>query len=272
MIYLLITADDFGKNYHINRAISIAKKEGILTSASLMIIGERWEDAVNIAKNEKIDVGLHVSLTEGFSLYLNKKIDMTPTYLGISAQFSKDTFSWIKKEVLLQFEKFYLTGLPFSDVDSHHHIHIHPRLLRVIVSNCKRYGIKSIRFPYEPWDISSSISDGHRLRNVFYKIVFSLLSKVFLKVISSSGLVSPDGVFGLYRTGNITEDWFFLLLDRLCKKGKGIFEIYMHPEDKKESPGYNELKVLTSKKVKDKIENLGIRLISFSDLSDLIHI
>lgn len=268
MIHLLITADDFGKNHYVNRAVDIAKKEGVLTSASLMVTGENWEEAVEMAKEKDIDIGLHISLTEGRSIFLKRRMDRSPAFLGISAQFNKNTISWIRKEVFLQFKRLYLTGLSFSHVDSHHHIHIHPKILRIIIENCKRYGIKSIRFPYEPWYISYN---KHRLRNISYRVTFSILSGFFLKTVDSAGLIFPDGIFGLYNTGEITETWLLLLLDKLYGRA-GVFEIYLHPEDKKGSPGYTELKAITSQRVRDKIKDTGIKLISFSDLANLTHI
>lgn len=270
MIYLLITADDFGKNPDINRAVDIAIEEGILTSASLMVVGDKWEEAVEIAKKKDIDVGLHVSLTEGNSILLNKKINISPALFGLSAQFCKETISWITREISLQFSRFTLTGLPFSHVDSHHHIHIHPKISKILIRNCQTYKIKSLRIPYEPWKISWPICNRHRLRNICYVVTFSYLCKPLTKKTQSAGLVSTDGVFGIYRTGEITEEWFLLLLDRLHRM-RGIFEVYLHPEDKKGVPGYEELKTVTSQKVRNKIRDMDINLIGFSDLPYIIH-
>ncbi|RLB10618.1 MAG: hypothetical protein DRG39_05950 [Deltaproteobacteria bacterium] len=265
MIYLLITADDFGKSPETNRAIKIGTEEGMLTSASLMVVGDKWEEAVEIAQEKDMDIGLHVSLTEGKGIFLNKRMDISPSLRGFSAQFCKKTISWIEKEISLQIKRLALTGLSFSHVDSHHHIHIHPRISKVLLRICKEYGIKSIRLPYEPWHISSPICNTHYLRNLFYMLTFSCLSRRLARGIRSAGLISADGVFGLYKTGEITEDWLLLLLERL-QGVEGVFEIYLHPEDKRNSPGYNELKSITSPKVMDKIKEIGAKLIGFSDL------
>jgi len=271
MICLLITADDFGKNAQTNRAIEIGFKDGILTSASLMVIGKKWREAVDIAHKRNMDVGLHLSLTEGKSICLGREINRSPAVLGLSAQFCQKTTAWIREEIAQQFQRFVSTGIPFHHVDSHHHIHVHPKVSGMVIERCRGYGIRSIRLPYEPWNISSSICNDHLFRNIFYKITFSSLCRMLAKKIHSSGLVSTDGVFGIYRTGEITEGWLLLLLDRL-QKVDGIFELYIHPEDRKGSPGYEELKSITSQRVKDKIEDMGIRLLGFSDLSNIIHV
>ncbi len=261
---IIVTADDFGKSLSVNRAVSIAKDEGILTSASVMITGERWEDAISLAKEKDIDIGIHVSVTEGKSLSLGKRINISPAKIGLLAQFSKQIFSWIKKEISFQFRKASSLFRP-SHINSHHHIHIHPKILKEITENCKRFGVRCIRFPYEPWNIYPK---EHIIRNSFYRIAFSALSKNFKKEADSAGLIYPDGIIGLYKTGEITEEWLIFVLEKISKK-KGIFEIYLHLDDRKGTKGFEELKAVTSSKVRRLIEDLEIRLISFSDL---IHI
>ena len=266
MFSLIVTADDFGKDQQTNRAVIIGKKEGILTSASLMVVGKKWEEAVEIAKEEGIDVGLHISLTEGESIYLKRYVKFSPSSLGIRAQFFKDKALFVRKEIELQCKRFVSTGIPLNHIDSHHHIHVHPLIRREVIKSCIKYHIKGIRIPHEPWEISAPISKKkHRLRNFFYKIVFSHLNKRLFKEAKTNKLVFTDGVFGLYNTGEITESWIILFLERMRKIGaRGTFELYLHPEDKKTSPGFSELKALTSEKVRKKITELGIRLISFS--------
>ena len=59
--FLVINADDFGMTANVNAAIRKAHREGILTSASLMVAEPGFADAVGIAKqNAALGVGLHV--------------------------------------------------------------------------------------------------------------------------------------------------------------------------------------------------------------------
>ena len=255
MPHLIVTADDFGKDPETNRAVGIGKEEGILTSASLMVVTDSWKEAVDIAREKEIDVGLHVSITEG------KDFRSSPAKIGIKAQFLPSTISWIKREIDLQCKRFISTGLPLNKIDSHHHIHIHPRIGRLFIDACKRYGIRIIRIPYEPWDISNR----HLFRNSFYKLTFSILSRLLFKEAKKEGLIFPDGVFGLYMTGEINEGWLISLLEKI-REEQSVYELYLHPRDKKGEPGFEELKAITDSKVRDKIEELGIRLISFKEL------
>ncbi len=263
MAFLIINADDFGKDLETNRAVSIAKEEGILTSASLMVIGERWEEAAEISKEKNLDIGLHASITEGKSILLRKKINISPFWIGLKAQFCSSSLMWIKKEIELQCKRFASIGLPFSHINSHHHIHIHPQISRLFLKACLDYKIKAIRIPHEIWSISRPVLT---LKNICYRIIFSLLTASLTNQVNRTQLFFPNAVFGLYMTSRITEEWIEGLLERLASV-KGIYELYFHPVDKKGSPGFRELQILTNSRIREKIHKLGIKLISFSEAS-----
>src|SRR5579872_5929422 len=62
--YLIVNADDFGYSARVNAAVLRAHREGILTSASLMVAEEGWQEAVAIARQTPtLGVGLHVVTT-----------------------------------------------------------------------------------------------------------------------------------------------------------------------------------------------------------------
>jgi hopanoid biosynthesis associated protein HpnK len=275
--FLIVNGDDFGCSPEINRAIEQAALEGILTSTSLMMNGEAVDDAIRIAhKIPGLQVALHLTLTEGRPisqkitapalLSSNGRLNASPTKVGFALQFSKEALRQIDEEVAGQFRAFSETNLPFLHVDSHHHIHAHPKLFDMVVKNAIRYKLKSIRIPYEPWDISGPISRGHTVRNAFYRNVFGKLSARGKKKIQTAGLASSDAVFGLYQTGEVTEDWMLLLLDRLRGRS-GTFELYTHPSDAPGTPAHQELRALMSPKVRKKIEKTGTKLIRHMDMA-----
>src|SRR3990172_9610287 len=47
---IILNADDFGRSSAINRAVMLAHREGVLTSASLMVSGDAFEEAVALAR------------------------------------------------------------------------------------------------------------------------------------------------------------------------------------------------------------------------------
>src|SRR5690349_10998590 len=65
---LIVNADDFGASRSINEAVIRAHREGILTTASLMVNEPACGEAVELAKqNPRLGVGLHLTLLMGHS-------------------------------------------------------------------------------------------------------------------------------------------------------------------------------------------------------------
>ncbi|PYI83222.1 MAG: hopanoid biosynthesis associated protein HpnK, partial [Verrucomicrobia bacterium] len=65
---LIVNADDFGRSHSINQAVVRAHREGILTSASLMVNEAAAEEAAALAREHpQLGVGLHLTLVCGSS-------------------------------------------------------------------------------------------------------------------------------------------------------------------------------------------------------------
>src|SRR5262245_17192924 len=65
---LIVNADDFGRAPGINAAVIRTHREGILTTASLMVNEPACDEAVALAKdNPNLGVGLHLTLLCGHS-------------------------------------------------------------------------------------------------------------------------------------------------------------------------------------------------------------
>src|SRR5271155_2028633 len=63
---LIINADDFGLTAGVNRGIVEAHNDGVVSSATLMANGPRFEDAVALARSTpSLSVGCHVVLVDG---------------------------------------------------------------------------------------------------------------------------------------------------------------------------------------------------------------
>jgi hopanoid biosynthesis associated protein HpnK len=274
--FLIVTADDFGRSLSVNSAVEQAAGRGILCCASLMINGSAVPDALRIARNLPfLQIGLHLNLTEGYPLSPKKTIPYlitrdghfknSPTRIGCALQFDKQVQRQVEMEVSAQFQAFAETKLPFSHVDCHQHFHVHPKLFDMIIAYAINYKVRTIRIPYEPWEISGPICRGHKIRNWFYRKIITKLASHCLEKIRRTEIVTADGVFGLYQTDQITEDWVLRLLDRL--EGKpGTFELYTHPAHGLQDKGNQELMALMSPKVRDKIAEKGIRLIRYLDI------
>ena len=72
---LVVNADDFGRSPSINEAVVRAHRDGILTTASLMVTGDHCAAAVAEAKRHPhLGVGLHLTLVHGRAALPPEKI------------------------------------------------------------------------------------------------------------------------------------------------------------------------------------------------------
>jgi len=63
---LIVCADDFGRDLAVNEAVEIAHRDGILSTASLMVAAPEAADAVQRARRlPGLRVGLHLVLVDG---------------------------------------------------------------------------------------------------------------------------------------------------------------------------------------------------------------
>ena len=80
---VIITADDFGLSAGVNEAVERGHRDGILTSASLMVAGPACDDAVARARRlPGLRVGLHLVLVEGKSILPHAQIPDLVTLRG----------------------------------------------------------------------------------------------------------------------------------------------------------------------------------------------
>ena len=113
---LIVNADDLGRSAGINAGIERAARDGIVTSASLMVRFPLAADAVEMARRIGLDVGLHIDLGE----YTYVDGAWVPEYEVVD----RDDRDAVAAEVELQVERFHdLVGAPPSHIDSHQHAH-----------------------------------------------------------------------------------------------------------------------------------------------------
>src|SRR5476651_179454 len=134
---LIVNADDFGLSKSVNEAVVRAHRDGILTTASLMVNEPGFDEAVKLAKeNPKLGVGLHLTLLVGHSALPPGKIPglvdsrgefgNNPFTGGLNYFFKGNLREQLRAEIHVQFEKFYSTGLKLDHVNGHLHFHLHP--------------------------------------------------------------------------------------------------------------------------------------------------
>jgi chitin disaccharide deacetylase len=112
---LIVNADDFGQSEGVNRGILRAHREGIVTSASLMV---RWPAADHAARNAgQLDLGLHIDLGE----WACHNGQWYTRYERVSMDDQRS----VEAEIRFQIDEFRrLTGGMPTHIDSHQHVHL----------------------------------------------------------------------------------------------------------------------------------------------------
>lgn len=143
MLSVIINADDFGANEEVNCAIEECIKKGLITSSTIMAGGKGFDEAVVIAKQHpEISFGVHLTLDEFYSLTehpLLKEYGLIDdngqfikgAYRRIS-EYPEDLIDAISEEWIAQIRKVKAAGINVSHIDSHHHVHVCPKLKSVI--------------------------------------------------------------------------------------------------------------------------------------------
>src|SRR5689334_24221611 len=122
---LIVNADDFGRSPSINEAVIRAHKEGILTTASLMVNESAFAEAVELAKaNPTLGVGLHLTLLCGHAVLTpqqipglvnhNGEFTNSPAGTGFRYFFNSRLQDQLRQEIHAQFRKFRETSLPLD--------------------------------------------------------------------------------------------------------------------------------------------------------------
>ncbi len=274
---LIINADDFGLSEGANLAILKAYREGILTSASLMVGGSAFEQAVSIAgRNEGLQVGLHLTLVQGRSVLSPEQIPglvdadgnftSNPVKAGMRYFFDKSLRNPLHREIEAQILKFKETGIPLSHVDGHLNIHMHPVVFDILLELMPKYGINSFRLTRENLWSNLAVDRGRITGKMLDAIIFSSLARRCRPCLVKHGISYAGEVKGLLNSGRMTEGYLSGALDGL---GDGTTEIYFHPgchpcgELRRLMPDYQheqELSALTSRRIVEKLKSLGIRL------------
>ena len=274
---LVVTADDFGLAAEVNEAIEAAHQRGIVTAASLMVNGPAVDDAVVRARRmPSLRVGLHLVLVDGRPTLPPDKIpDLVgadgmlrsdPLIAGLSLLFPSSVREQVAAEITAQFEAFRATGLQLDHVNAHHHFHLHPWVAGPLFAIGPRYGMRSVRVPYEPSRVLQRIEPAGELRSDW--LVDACARRLQARA-RQCNVTAPDQVFGLAWSGAMTQRRIEGILRNLPE---GMSEIYVHPATRNDfaaaANGYryvDELAALTAPSVADLVRTTGLHTGGFHD-------
>jgi hopanoid biosynthesis associated protein HpnK len=277
---VIVTADDFGLALPVNEAVELAHREGILGGASLMVGADAAEDAVRRARRlPRLRVGLHVVLVDGRPLLAPERI---PDLVDEDGQFDRRLVRagirffllprvrrQLENEIRAQFEAFRATGLALDHVNAHRHMHLHPTVLAMILRIGRDYGLKGVRIPYEPLRIVRRIVGPSPWPAYIGNVLLQPWVGLLRRRVRRAGMRCNQFVFGLSRSGEMTEDTVLRLIECLPA---GTSEIYFHPATAAHAalPAAGrhqaELGALVSPRVRAAFAAAQIQAISFSEL------
>ncbi|MFO1488170.1 MAG: hopanoid biosynthesis-associated protein HpnK [Verrucomicrobiota bacterium] len=268
---LIVNADDFGRSRSINEAVIRAHRDGILTTASLMVNEPDCAEAVELAKqNPRLGVGLHLTLLMGHSALPPEKIpglvnargefSNSPVGVGFRYFFKRGLREQLRAEVHAQFRRFRDTGLTLDHVNGHLHMHLHPVVFGILMEDAAALGIRHMRLTRDCLDRSRRMARGRWFYRTSHALIYDLLSRRSRGPIQQRGIQHAQISFGLLQDSHVDEDYVLKLLPEIPA---GDSELYSHPSLDRFK---HEFEALVSPRVKAEVARLGITLIRYQDL------
>jgi predicted glycoside hydrolase/deacetylase ChbG (UPF0249 family) len=285
---LIINADDFGLTSGVNRAISEASLNGVVTSATLMANSRAFDEAVRMAGTQQaLRIGCHVvlidgepltrglqSLTNGAGRFRASLKDFA--LAAIQKRISPDE---IQGEAEAQIRKIQAAGITLTHVDTHKHTHMFPQILRPLLRAAKACGIRAVRNPFEPLSACPAgmiVTTPSLWSRTIAVALLQGFSGYFQRVIREEGMSSTLGTLGVSATGSLNQR---LLTGILRGLPEGDWELVCHPgylDADLEAAGTRllasrrtELEALTSAETRKLLEQRGIELISYAGIKQL---
>ncbi len=242
---VILAADDFGLSDGVNEAVEEACRDGLLTTASLMVAGPAAADAVRRARRlPQLRVGLHLVVIEGPAVGpAPGLVDAAGQFpsdqlrLGIDYFFRRGVRRRLAAEIRAQFAAFAATGLRLDHANAHKHMHLHPTVGRLMLEAGADHGLPAIRVPAEPPGVMLACGAAQGIGD---RLLYAGTS-VLRRQARRAGVHTNDHAFGIAWSGHMTAARVIRLAPRLPP---GLSEIYFHPASHRDAlltrlmPGY----------------------------------
>ncbi len=273
--FLIVNGDDFGLTKGVNKGVLDCYKKGILTSATLLAGLPASEEAVRLARDSSLSVGLHLNLgLTPASLYKDAHVP----FIASSVEHNRVYLIWLLSTMKDQFRKHLLDffrcqvewalkrKIDITHLDTHKHIHLWPPVARLVCIVAKEYGIRAVRFPCEPFWAKGALNLRTRIP-LFVLYVFGILTR---RVLKRAKVKSPDHFRGIINTGWWSKKRF---LETLKTLPDGVTEVMVHPGYREGlsreftrllSSREREVKILTDPEVVNFCAENSIQLVNYN--------
>jgi chitin disaccharide deacetylase len=262
---VIINADDLGICCATNTAIGLAFRDGIVTSASLMVNMPAFADALDrvVCKHEHLGVGLHLVLTSGrpvldpsrVPLLVDARGHFAHGFAGLArlllSRHRRAVLRQIRAEWRAQFEKARAAGITLDHVDSHQHVHMLPPLWTSARRLASDYAAGPVRDSHERVTFLGPIRwhprDCLRPLNVAKVVTLSRYARTNAdrertRGQRPDGFLAPRRLIGVRHSGRIDHR----VLTRLfASLPDGITEVVTHPGTSIDGPAQETLSALS---------------------------
>ena len=230
---MIINADDFGLCEGVNRAVYEAHTRGVLTSTTIMANMPAVDEAIAIArKTPSLGMGVHLNATEGRPLSSggvlvgeDGEFKYSAYTLAMKSLVDKKVLKALEIELAAQIESIIDKGIVPTHLDSHKHFHCFGPIYRIVCSLAERFGIRAIRWPWEPATVG--YGDWPRVGGFGDKMRAMLLRYLTLNCQKiDSRFIKNDIFFGVLHTGRI-DDKFWAEIGKT--QFEGVAEVMTHP-------------------------------------------
>jgi len=278
---IVINADDFGLCDGVNKAVAQAHKQGLLTSATIMVNMPAADEAVKIAKQlPDLGIGVHLNLTEGGPISKESSINClldgdgqfgySAAKLALLSMAAHTIRNAMRTELAAQIQWVVDSAIKPTHLDSHKHIHSFPTIFPIVCELARRFKIPAVRFTLEPkqlcrmpWPLPS---EGGRKRA---KIIRAMAK---INRMQNSHFLNTDALLGVAHTGRIDVNFF---------KAVALYnpvqtaEVMTHPglsdgldpnKTRLVQQRKVELDALCSEKAKQHFKDAGIQLVHYGQL------
>jgi predicted glycoside hydrolase/deacetylase ChbG (UPF0249 family) len=283
---LIINADDLGMSRGITDGILRAHREGVVTSASLIVNQAGSEYAVaQLVKYPDLGVGIHLNISEGTPVLPPQQVPTLVTRDGCfypPAQMVRRLWRWhtspheLEAEFRAQIRRMKDRGLSITHGDCHHHMHLYPCAVAPFRRALLAEGIHCARAPrHRHWPRDGYIGGPHA--GPAYRRLLVCAYADFTQRVTFRPLITPDSCLTCHpryanRLESLTEGWKAALQNII----PGVYELGCHPSLR--DPAFSdhtywrerrelELRILTDPAFRTVIEENNIELINYSNLT-----
>ena len=272
---LIVNADDYGLSPGVNAGVLAAHHEGLVTSATLMANLPAAAEAVALAP-PTLALGLHLNLTTGEPCAGAARV---PSLVGANGRFlrldrlllrltlGRVPRAELEREIAAQLERALTLSASLDHLDGHHHIHLHPAVLPVVLHLAPSYGVRAMRCAAE-----SAPSGPEMLRDRLRRVGNALVARRARPRAEAVGLVTADHFRGLGLGLAFMTNALVATLQRLPP---GVTELMCHPgypdAELAERTSYaagreRELAALTAEAARETVRARGIMLTTYRAL------